>query len=635
MRKSTAKALSVGVLALMVISTMASVLPSTVADETVTPDHPTVTPLEVQDAVVKGLDWFARSQNFDGSWAGSVGVTGLVVMCFTNAGFDYTNTTVQKALSHLRNFYNPLEGSLADSFLNYETAISLMAMAAAGDPQDADKYPVMVGFLDRLQFSDDSIYGKTDPWFHGGWPNYAGIPDVSNSQFTLLGLQSAELMIESITIPKRMWANATTFMNNCQNLPDINQMPWAHNESLPSYGDGGFVYNAYRSRTDLGEQMFESYGSITTAGYYSYLVSGNDDRQPEVAAARSWMDREYSLEVNPRMAGKGLFYYLWTQTRALAMSTQDWVVDGSSKLHDWRAEVADLFIDLQLTNGGWPGNPNTDWREGEQELAGIYALLTMQAAYMTAPEPELKLEVSGGTEVRFLSPMGEELKDDATRGMSVTPNSLTCTDPEVFRKVWVVIEGVEGTEATVTATGTWVDGRTSGTSRTVELGKGGASVHVASGAFAGPFGIHMVAFDRAPTMEVDGPLTLRIAKGETKAVPVDLVETTGEGPITGATLVIPVESGIVADVDVQGVTVPAGGTGSLDLTISVKVDARMTDDWHMVVTSSTAPPVVIDIEQPVKEDDSDPSTVYWVLIGILAVVVIVFAALPALGRRRG
>jgi squalene-hopene/tetraprenyl-beta-curcumene cyclase len=633
MKKRALQAVSIGVLALMVLSTMASILPVAVADGTVIPDHPTVTQQQVLDAVVKGLDWFTKNQFLDGSWAGSVGVTGLVVMCFTNAGYDYTNTTVQKALGHMRNFYNPVEGTLADSYLNYETAISLIAMGAAGDPQDADKLSNMAEFFEVLQFSDDSTYSKTEPWFHGGWPNYAGIPDVSNCQFALLGLQAAELLSETVTIPEKVWTNITTFMNHCQNIPEINQMPWAHNESLPSYDDGGFVYNAYRSRTELGEQMFESYGSITAAGYYSYLVSGNDERQPEVAAARSWMEREYTLDVNPRMVGKGLYYYLWTQTRALAMSGQDWVVDGSGKLRDWRAEVADLFIDLQLSNGGWPGNPQTGWREEEPEVAGIYALLSMQIAHMIAPEPELELQVSGGTTVRFVSSMGEELVDDATKGLSVTSNSLTCTDPEVFRKIWVVVEGSEGSEATVSATGTWGEDRTSSTSKTVELGKGGASVHVSSGAFAGPFGIHMMAYERAPVMEVDGPHTLRIKKGETRIVSIELVETTGEGPIVDATLVIPVESGIVADVDTQSVYVPAGGTGTLDLTISVKEDAKISKDWHMVVTSATAPPKVIKIVQSADDDVSEPSTIYWVLIGVLAVVVIIFIAIPGFGRK--
>ncbi|UCC92401.1 MAG: terpene cyclase/mutase family protein, partial [Thermoplasmata archaeon] len=295
MKKGSSKRMAViAVMAMMALMPMASIVPCTFADETIPPSGPDGMPQKVQDSIIKALDWYASTQNFDGSWSGSVGVTGFVVICFTGAGYDYTNTTVQNALGYMRNFYNPSDGTLADTYQTYETSISLIAMAGAGDPQDDDKLVKMADFLQRMQFSDDSVYNKTDEWYHGGWPNYAGIPDISNSQFGIWALMGAELMIPDYSIPERVWTNSTLFSSFCQNWPDLNPMEWAHNITLPSHGDGGFVYNAYRSRTPLGEQAFESYGSITAAGYFSYMVAGNLENQPEVAAARAWMDHEYS-----------------------------------------------------------------------------------------------------------------------------------------------------------------------------------------------------------------------------------------------------------------------------------------------------------------------------------------------------
>ncbi|NIT76646.1 MAG: hypothetical protein GWN74_05900, partial [Thermoplasmata archaeon] len=144
------------------------------ADETAPPAVDDDIRQRVLDSVIKGLDWYAETQNVDGSWSASVGVTGFIVICFTGAGYDHTNGTVQRALGHLRNFYNDDTGILADTFPNYETAISLIAMAGAGDPEDADKLEKMAGYLRQLQFSDDSEYNKTEPWYQGGWPNYAG-----------------------------------------------------------------------------------------------------------------------------------------------------------------------------------------------------------------------------------------------------------------------------------------------------------------------------------------------------------------------------------------------------------------------------------------------------------------------------
>jgi hypothetical protein len=504
-------------------------------------------------------------------------------------------------------------------------------MAAAGDPQDADKLPRLAEFFHRLQFDEDAEYNMTEPWYLGGWPNYAGIPDVSNSQFAILGLMTAELMLDSYTVPEQVLANATVFENQCQNWPGVNEMPWAHNTSLPSHADGGFVYNAYRSRTPLGEQMFESYGSITAAGYWSYLALGNDDRQPEVAIARDWLDEEYTLETNPRMEDEGTFYYLWSQTRALAISGQDWVVDGSGKLHDWRAEIADYWIDMQRSDGSWPGNPQTGWREEEPELAGIYAILCLQTAHLMAPDPELTLQVDGASDVRFIDLAGNKLESDASRGLTVDGDSLTCTDPEVFRKVWVSVPS--GGPAILTVTGTWNGDRTAEVTRS--LGSGPASALVSTGGFAGPFGIHVTVLEDAPVMVVEKK-DVRLVPGETQVIEFAVSETSGNGPVVRTMLVTDAGEGVVADVDVQGVDVAAGGSEVVKLTISLDEDVKSAKGWNLVFTSSTAPPMAMPITLEQEEDNDTGMTLWYVLIVVvLIVLVFFFLLLPQVAKKGG
>jgi squalene-hopene/tetraprenyl-beta-curcumene cyclase len=634
MRERTCwKARSVLLVGLLLAASFAMAGPGAVADETLPPALPTVSRPDVEQSVIQGLDWLARGQSLDGSWGLSPGVTGLVVLAFAGAGFDYTNQTVQRALEYMRFYYNANEGILADAFLNYECAISIMAMSAAGDPQDADKIVKITEFMQDLQFIDNSPYNMTEEWYYGGWPNYAGIADISNSQFALLGLECAELYNPGIQVDPVVWEAATTFAHMCQNWPDLNTNEWAHNTSLPSHGDGGFVYNAYRSRTSLGEKMFQSYGSITAAGLFNYLVSGNDPTQPEVVAARDWLDSKYTVTDNPNMERKGTLYNLWTQSRVLAMHPQDWIVDSSGKLHDWRAETADHFIGIQLANGGWPGNVNTDWREGEPELASMYALLSMQSAYLMVPDPELTIEVEGGDTVQFVSPMGVAMSSDATKGLTVTGRTLTCTDPEVIRKVWVSVQGAEGTQATVTATGTWGDGRTARTARTANVGKAGASFHVATGGFSGPFGIHITALDDSPGLEVTSGRKVNIVEGGTKVVSIGLRETTSAAPVKSATLIAHVPAGIVADVTTQDVDVAPGSEGELELTISVPEGMSVGDDWILVVTSSTGPPIALQVGVEEPDEDESPTTMYWIIIVVLIVLVVVFFLLPKMGRK--
>ncbi len=618
--------------AVLLLVPLAAVIPGAVADETVPPASPDVDPIDVQDSVLMALDWYSKNQGYDGSWRNSVGETAFIVTCFANAGYDHTNQSVQKGLEFMRHFYAPGNGSMASDFLNYDTALSLMAMSAVGDPQDEERVSGMTDFLQFLQFNGHDMYPAKEEWFLGGWPNYVGLPDASNSQFALLGLQAADLYADFVNISQETWDNASRFMTYCQNWPDTNPLDWAHNTSLPSHGDGGFVYNGYRSRTELGEHMFESYGSMTAAGLYSYLLCGDDPRQSEVAAAREWLDMEYTTRYNPRLAGVGHYYYLWTLARALAMSPNDWTVDGSGKLHDWRPEMATFFLDRQRPDGSWPGNPQTGWREEEPELAGVYALLTMQAGYMTAPDPELTIEVTGGDTVGFIDTMGREMASDVSLGLTVTDRTLTCTDPETFRKVWVRVEGQDGDTATVSATGAWGEGRTSGSMETLVLGAGGASAMVASSGFAGPFAISIVGFDEGPVLETRGEAGIELPRGETKVVTIDLVETSGEAPAVGAMFIIHAVDGVVADVDEQGVTIPAGEEGALGLTISVDGDVAPGKVWSGVVISSTAPPVPIAVEVVEPEETWFPGAMYWVIIGVLLLLIILFFVLPTMGK---
>lgn len=618
---------------LMLMAPSGGLMPAALADETVPPDIPAVTPQQVQDAVIKALDWYASIQSVDGGWRSSVGITSFVLMCFAGAGYDHTNRTVERGIEFISHFYDEEEGYISESFLNYDTALAIMALSSLQPPGKADMLTHAVGFQELLQFSDDRYYNQTEDWYLGGWPNHAGIPDMSNSQFAILGMYMADLYTDPDPVDPQVYGLLGDFIDYCQNWEGVNTLPWASNASLPSHNDGGFVYNGFRSRTELGEQMFESYGSITAAGVFSQIVAGEDDRQPEVAAARGWLDREYSLEVNPRVDTKGLYYYLWTQARALAMSPQDHLVDGSGNMRDWRAESADYFMDLQYATGGFPGNPFIGWREEEPEIAGVYALLTMMAGYLLVPDPALQVTVTGAEDVSFITLDGEVLRTDPTRGVQVSGGTLTCTDPELFRKLWVDMDGAQGTRATVTATGTWGEGRESEWTEQVELGPGGGSAFIATGGFAGPFGIHITGFDGGPAFKVVSGERVKLTRGETKVVKIGLEELSGRSPLVDVVVVTRAGEGLVADVDEQGITVPAGAEGTVGLTISLSEDARASKDWRVVVTSATAPPVVIDLVVGEDEGSTTISGAYWYVLLVLLVIIALFFLLPMIGRR--
>ena len=624
-------ALSIAMVAIMLAAPLLSIVPASHAEEAVQPAS-TVTPDAARASVVKALSWLATRQLADGSWSSSCGVTGLMLLCYEAAGFDYTNATVQKGLGFIRKYYNATNGWMADSFLCYETSISLMAMLGAADPQDSAKLDKVANAVIGIQYTKEELNASVIN-YTGGWPNNAGIVDMSNSQFAILALQTSLLLNPVFQVPDGVFENATKFAMRCQNWAAVNPMPWAHNASKVSYNDGGFVYNFLRSRTPLGEQEFESYGSMTAAGLYVYLMAGHGYAFPETAATRAWLEREYSTTEAPRMGGKGMFYYLWTQARALAMSPQDQLVDGAGKAHDWRSDVASYVIARQGADGSWPGNPATGWREEEPNIASIYSILAMAAAYLMVPNPKLELEVTSASSARFVGLDGNALASDPAKGLTVTPLKLTCTDPETFRKVWVDIEGTTGATASVKATGTWGAGRKSESTVTVTLGNDGARVSVGTGGFAGPFGIFLTPMSDGPLLKASPGGKLELVRGTTTIIDLAIEETTGVANVTGLDVFAFLPSGASVDADAQLINVTSDGVGQVELTVFVPANATKGSVGRLVITSNNAMPIFIPVSYVDETSEIAPSSAYWSLILFLFVVVAVLIALPGMRRK--
>jgi len=624
-------ALPIAMVALLLAAPLLSIAPAARAEEAVQPAS-TMTPEAVRSSVVKALSWLATRQMADGSWESSDGVTAFMLLCYEAAGFDYTNATVQKGLGFIRKYYNPTNGWMADSFLCYETSLSLMAILGAGDPQDTSKMDKVAQAVIDIQYTKEELNASVIN-YAGGWPNNAGIVDMSNSQFAMLALQTSMLLNPAFQVPDRVFENATEFAMLCQNWAAVNPMPWAHNASKVSNNDGGFVYNFLRSRTPLGEQEFESYGSMSAAGLFMYLLAGHGYAFPETAAARAWLEREYSTTENPRMAGKGIFYYMWTQARALAMSPQDQVVDGAGKAHDWRSDMASYIIGRQGKDGSWPGNPSTGWREEEPEVASIYSILALATAYLLVPNPSYEIEVTGASSARFIGLDGTVLESDPVRGLTVMPLKFACTDPETFRKVWVDIEGTTGATATVKATGTWGVDRSAESTVTVTLGNSGARVFAGTGGFAGPFGIFLTTMSDGPLLKASPSGKLELVRGMTTIIDLDIEETTGVANVTGLDVFAYLPSGASVDADAQLINVTSDGVGQVELTVFVPANATKGSVGRLVISADNAMPIYIPVSYVDETSETTPSSVYWALILVLFVAVVVLIALP--GMRRG
>jgi squalene-hopene/tetraprenyl-beta-curcumene cyclase len=332
----------------------------------------------------KAVDFLRPRQAEDGSWSGNrkePGITALVVTALLRTKrVTPGEPVVTKALGYLEGFLGPQGGLSEAAHANYSTAIALMAFHEANK---GGRYDSLIKggqeFLKTMQW--DASEGKDkDSDFYGG-AGYGGKnsrPDLSNTAFMMEALHDTGLPADDPALQR-----ALVFVSRCQNLKsEFNDQPWAG-----KVNDGGFIYTAanggssFAGKTDDGG--LRSYAGMTYAGLKSMIYAGLRRDDPRVKAANDYITKHYSLDENPGLGQRGLFYYYQTFAKTMALIGKPTIVDSSGKGHDWRAELTAALAKRQDANGSWI-NPADSFMEGDPNLVTSYALLALAYAQPTA-----------------------------------------------------------------------------------------------------------------------------------------------------------------------------------------------------------------------------------------------------------
>jgi len=350
---------------------------SAAAAEVISADHKAKF-LKSQKAAVAYL---LKNQAADGSWGAeraNPAVTGLAVRALLGAGVDAKSAEIAKALTYLRKFAQPDGAISRDLLRNYSTAICLMAFHAAGQAEDKTIIKKAQECLIKGQYGHeehvDEFKNPKNPWFGGnGYGSHAGRPDLSNTQLMLEALHESGL-------PKDhpAWQRAIKFLERCQARAESNDQPWAKTAG----DEGGFVYDITDSKAPKvigpdGVERLRTYGSMTYAGFKSFLYCGVKKDDPRVKSSYEWIRRNYALNENPFMGKQGLFYYYHTFGKALAAWGEPTVKDARGGVHNWREELIDA-IALQQKEDGSFVNATDRWMEGDPRLATSFILLAME-----------------------------------------------------------------------------------------------------------------------------------------------------------------------------------------------------------------------------------------------------------------
>lgn len=347
-------------------------------------------------ALQRGAD-FLVAASMDGRWGApgkpDAGLTAMVLgalQCVPKPRPEATQACIDKGLAWLGTLQKP-DGSIHDGkVINYATSAAILAFSRSGDTRWKDTIARAQQFLVNLQFDDGEGYSEGDLYYGGIGYGSTERPDLSNLQMALEALASSGLEPNAPTYQK-----ALKFLERCQNRSESNKVEIKDGNVVIKPGnDGGSGYAPGDSKAGFeelegGVKVPRSYGSMTYALLKSLVFAGAKKDDPRVVAASKWVQKNYTLDVNPGFpAGRdpqapyqGLFYYFHTMAQALTLVGIEQVVDGTGHTHAWRNELCGRVVSMQSkVDGSWINANSPRWMEGNPLLGTAYALLTLEAA---------------------------------------------------------------------------------------------------------------------------------------------------------------------------------------------------------------------------------------------------------------
>lgn len=329
-------------------------------------------------------------------------ITGLVLNgMLMEPDIDANDPTVARGVDFILSFQQP-NGGIYDGILaNYNTALCVSALSRVNTERTGAAIEKAIPFLRGLQWSEDSnqLPGETDK-VDRSHPFYGGVgygkdsrPDNSNLNLMLQALHDA-----GVDCDDEAFQRAVVFLQRTQMLDEVNDLPLADGSR-----QGGFIYATGQNAQTAGQgeskagtieetlddgtkvSRLRAYGSITYAGFKSYIYANLQRDDPRVVAAYDWIRRNYTLAENPGMGTDGYYYYLVTFSRALdawgipTIEADEEPGAGRTASHDWANDLIDALGALQNPDGSFR-SVDDRWMESDPVLITAYALLALQHA---------------------------------------------------------------------------------------------------------------------------------------------------------------------------------------------------------------------------------------------------------------
>jgi len=281
-------------------------------------------------------------QNGDGSWQKDdlvhpLGRTALCTYAILHAGLPRDHEAVRKALAFLQ-LDEPAYHTRLEVRSTYETGCLLLLLHALGPAYDAHIHRLCGWLVEH--FNDGAKL-----W---GYPD--GTPDLSNTQFAVLGLKAGAL--HGYDAPRDLWR---TLLKSVPRL---------------QHRSGAFRYHS--------AQLYRASMTHAALLVLHFAAEGAGLRRPpaDVRAAmqrgHEWLAANYRVDRLPWGRGwhnGNYYYYMYGLARYAE-------VFGLKEIagHDWYAEGAEELLSRQNENGSWGSLEDT-----------CFAVLFLRKVVFTAP----------------------------------------------------------------------------------------------------------------------------------------------------------------------------------------------------------------------------------------------------------
>jgi len=306
----------------------------------------------------RAADYLRTQQQPDGTWERHPGITALVVNALLRnpAGARTRDlATVERALDYLKGLAKPDGGLYERDLPHYITAVAVVALLDGGRPGDravidrARQYLVdnMVDESEGVN-PNDIFYGSMG---YGSAPRPDRRGDMISTEYALRALRASELPDNHPA-----WDKAIAFLQRTQNHSETNDQAWAGN-------DGGFVYFPGFTYHEAGGTR--SYGSVTYAGLLSYTYANLKKDDQRVQGALKWIRDHYTVDENPGMGQKTVYYYYMVFARALQAVGEDVIVDAKGQRRNWREDLGRKLLSLQHPEGYWVNEVRDEWQDNK------------------------------------------------------------------------------------------------------------------------------------------------------------------------------------------------------------------------------------------------------------------------------